>query len=334
MVGVPKESREASYSDPNSGLDDDAIARKILCAVAATRLEETPTGDIMFPNFSCSSNQEHASTDPSSNESQCPSLSPNKASNYDQGDMMKSPKQKQEKAFFSPNSPRTPSQRPQNLTDLEYCEDLVVATAVHENTTEDSDDGYLPTCVEYDPDSKPASYRSVFYRRIGYCFCGAVLMIIVAIVLAVSRSKSVNTETEWMREEVRTVIGMKSELQEDPYRKALNWMMYHDPIRQNLHKEDSNFLQRYIMTYFYFATSVDGEWAYCAPPQENDEPTCLYQSDVSWTEITTNSRVPKTASRWLSDLPTCNWAGVQCNENNQINQLLSGTLRFLCFFVF
>jgi hypothetical protein len=333
MVGQPEESREASYTNPNSFLDDDTIARKILCEVAETKLKETPSGNMALPDLSCSSKHEHSYNDSSLKKLHSPvqqksllaSSSSSKALNYDQS-CLKSPKENHDLTMF-PNSPRTQTTRPQNLNDLVYCEDLVVATAVYEHAKDESDDGgYLPTCVEFDPDSKPALYKSIYYRRIAYAVCVMLFVIVVATTVAVKRFKSESiNEMEWMREEVETIVGTQVELQDEPYRKALNWMMYNDPLRQSLFQGDSTFVQRYILTYFYFATSVDAEWAYCAPPQEGDESTCSYLLDVSWKDIT-HSKGQFDGHRWLSDTHTCEWAGIECNEDNQITALLFGTL--------
>jgi hypothetical protein len=209
------------------------------------------------------------------------------------------------------------------MADLEYCEDLVVATAVYDNATVDSDDeGYLPTCIEYDPDSKPAEYWNTFYRRVFCAFVIVTLLMIGIIVVAVKLTKGSQNEMEWMRQEAEALLGSRMGSVDKSYRTALDWMMYDDPLRFELSKTptgNSGFYQRFILTYFYFATSVNTEWAYCAPGPM-DDPYCKYRNYVS--QIETSQE--KEGYRWLSDFHTCEWAGVDCNDNKEIESLRTG----------
>lgn len=344
MIDAPEDFREASYTPPNKFLDDDTVAGNILSAVAETRLEQTPSGNVLFPTTSTQdsftdqslrsvhnggdSNPEGwtaASSSKKSSTDAMQNLSPKKGKHCADTDAVNVAKVGNDENVLSPSSsPRRRQQR--NMTDLEYCEDLVVATAVYDHTTDDSgEDGYMPTCIEYDPDSKPSEYRNTFYRRMLYAFCIVTAMMIGVIVFAVKRVNDGKNEMEWMRQEVETLLGSKIELFDVSYRKALNWMMYDDPHRFELSKipkDDSGFHQRFILTQFYFATSKDSEWIYCAPPRDAiDDPFCSYRDFVNGVL----SSQEKQKYRWLSDSHTCEWAGVDCSSSQEIEGLRAGT---------
>jgi hypothetical protein len=344
MTDSPENVREASYMSPDNFLDDDALARNILSAVADTRLESTPSGNVTFPtaqdsfaNQSLSSvhierddTPERWTSPPTSLKSTMDvmqPLSPTKGKL--ETDAVNNSKNSNHESVLSPNSsPRRRQQR--NMTDLEYCEDLVVATAVYDNATVDSDDeGYLPTCIEYDPDSKPAEYWNGFYRRMFYAFVAVSLLMIGVIVVAVKLTKGSSNEMEWMRQEAETLLGSKMESVDLSYRTALSWMMYEDPLRFELSSAaetgDSGFYQRFILAYFYFATSVNTEWAYCAPGPL-DDPQCVYRNYVSQVETSQE----KEGYRWLSESHTCEWAGVDCSDSKDIESLRAGMLGTGC----
>jgi hypothetical protein len=268
-----------SYTAPDKFFDDDKVARNILSAVAETRLEQTSSGSVMFPTTQDSLTGQSLSsvhndgelnpegwTTPSTLKKSSPDamqhLSPMKGKHCADTDAVNTFKENSDANVLSQSSsPRRRQQR--NMTDLEYCEDLVVATAVYDNMTVDSgEDGYMPTCIEYDPDSKPAEYRNAFYRRMLYAFCIVAVLMIGVIVFAFKRINGSKNEMEWMRQEVEMLLGSEIELHDVSYRKALDWMMYDDPHRFELSmtpRDDSGFHRRFILTQFYFATSVDAE---------------------------------------------------------------------------
>jgi hypothetical protein len=336
MIDSPESLREASYTSPDKFLDDDALARKIISAVAETRLEQTPSGNVTFPAAQdlltdqslSSAHREEDSTD------RLTSPSTSMMTSMDMMQHMSQSKGKLEAAIvnnskdsshgstLSPNSsPRRRQQR--NMADLEYCEDLVVATAVYDNMTVDTDDeGYLPTCIEYDPDSKPAEYRIKFYRRMLCAFVVVTFLMIGVITVAVKLAKGNANEMEWMRHEAEAILESRMELVDVSYRTALSWMMYEDPLRFELSKTPtvaSGFYQRFILIYFYFATSVNTEWAYCAPGSI-DDPYCMYRTYVNKIEKSQE----KEGNRWLSESHSCEWAGVHCNANKEIEGLRAG----------
>ena len=340
MIDSPENLREASYMPPEQFLDDDTLARNILSAVAETQLEQTPSGNVTFPtaqdsfaaqsiNSVCIEDEENTreggSTLPvtplksAMDVIQQLSLSKGKLETDAVANSSKDPNHEN---TLSP-SPSPRRRRQGNMTDLEYCEDLVVATAVYDNATVDSDEeGYLPTCVEYDPDAKPAEYWNKFYRRMFGAFVLVALLMIGTIVVAVQLTKGNKNELEWMRHEAETLLGSRMDLVDVSYRAALSWMMYDDPLRFELSKKptgDAGFSQRFILSYFYFATSVQTDWAYCAPGPI-DDPYCLYRDYVNQILVSQE----KEGYRWLSNSNTCEWAGVDCNTDNEITSLSTG----------
>ena len=333
MTDSPESLREASYTSPDKFFGDDALARKILSAVAETRLEQTPSGNVSFPTAHDSFADQSSSSVPMEGDKTHDNYASLKASmdviqhlspkkGKLEADAGNNSNEHSNRSTLSPNS--SPRRRQQgNMADLEYCEDLVVATAVYDNTTVDSDEeGYLPTCIEYDPDAKPTEYWNTFYKRMFYAFVIVTLVMIVVIVAAVKLVKGNTNEMEWMRQEAETLLGSKMKSVDESYRNALGWMMYDDPLRFELSKMptgDSGFHQRFFLTYFYFATSVNTEWAYCAPGPA-DDPYCLYRNFVN--QIVASQG--KEGFRWLSDSHTCQWAGVECNANKEIEGIRTG----------
>jgi hypothetical protein len=195
--------------------------------------------------------------------------------------------------------------------------DLAVAVAVEE----DIEDTYLPAAVEYDPDAKPPLHRSHRFRMYT---CLAIVALIVGIVGAVV-GIVLTTEgddlpaihyraTLGIRENIELVVSNKEQLVDtsSPYRKALDWIMFNDPML--LTPESPKFLQRYIAAYFFYATSMKKTWTFdCNPPQVGEMDSCTY--DYLEKETVTS---PKRAERWLTNTNECDWAGVTCDETLHI----------------
>jgi hypothetical protein len=349
MVFPSEEMREASYSNANSFLDDDAVARKILSAIVETRLETTPSGNICLGPDAMDRSCEDPSQSPSPSNSTSVLMigSPGMIScSADLGtlDGPKSPKADPPSKKSMPQIAKgSTSSPPPTMQDLEYCDDLAVAVAVYDDSNEHSDD-YLPTCVEYDPDSKATAFGKNFYRRFRWFLLVLALLTTGAMAFAiVSVQKNQEEEpTEWMRAQVEELLGGDMELQDDAYRKALDWMMYRDPTRDQQSQADPHFTQRYVMTYFYMATSVDHEWAFCAPPQELDKPTCSFLYSTKYLdERQKRDTITINGYRWLSEAHECDWVGVVCNANHEVEKIDLGTfcrigrVRFRCgFFLF
>lgn len=81
--------------------------------------------------------------------------------------------------------------------------------------------------------------------------------------------------------------------------KALNWILYEDPLQ--LEPSAENFIQRFIMTLFYFQTSIEGPWEACDP----SGPELCYSKIIS--------KIESLGNAWLSDYHECFWATVECS---------------------
>ncbi|CAB9531663.1 leucine Rich Repeat (Partial), partial [Seminavis robusta] len=104
-----------------------------------------------------------------------------------------------------------------------------------------------------------------------------------------------------------------------PYVRALEWILYSDPLQLDPTMEDvSRVQQRYLMALFYFSLSQDGEWLSCNPPdveQADVNSFCVHQ-EYKAAEMGAAARYePKDAHRWLSGVHECCWAGVQCDDD-------------------
>ena len=218
----------------------------------------------------------------------------------------------------------------QGDSDLEYGvydaaenpEGLAVAVPV----MEEEEDVFIPSAVEYDPDAKPPIYRNRRFRL--YAFLAVFVLVMVAVGTGVGVHLSGDDEDDPMaafahrenlgiREAVERTVG--AEVLEDegsPYSKALRWIMYEDPME--LDPEASNFMQRYILAYFYHATSVDKPWSSCNPPTEEMPDSCLWDKIQQLVPI---KRVQVPSFRWLSGASECVWAGIFCDDFNQTRSI-------------
>ncbi len=208
--------------------------------------------------------------------------------------------------------------------------DLAVALAVDE---EDGHDSYLPAAVEYDPDAKPSLYRNRRFRMYMCLVLFAVVIGIIGAVLGIVLTTDEDVapltlqfrETVGIRENIELFVAKeKLDDMSSPYRKALDWIIFNDPMA--LLPEDKQLTQRYIAAYFFFATSAKKPWTYgCSPPQNGESDSCSYF------HITSNGQqYPITAKRWLSNTNECEWAGIRCDKVSQINEIdISTTVHIL-----
>jgi hypothetical protein len=119
-------------------------------------------------------------------------------------------------------------------------------------------------------------------------------------------------ETLGIRQEIEALIGTENlESAQSPYAKALEWMIHQDPVQLDP-GIDSNFFQRYIMAYFYFATTANSPWRFCNPAIGNELEFC--------NRIGASGNVIQT-TRWLSSVHECQFAGVVCNLKMQVVRL-------------
>lgn len=217
-------------------------------------------------------------------------------------------------------------------------EKLAVAVAItddFEYATRADEDSCLPCAVELDPDSEGGrgvrnSLLSSYRLRVSaIAFLVVVVVVVVVGTTVVLRTAqkdhgSKDRSTLGIRQAVEAVVGGENLLEETgPYGKALDWITYSDPTEPK--PEQSNFLQRYLAVYFYFATSAEREWNACARPRVNDVDDCFFSVSVSQQKgDTLTSDI--LGYRWLSKRNECLWIGVTCNKEDQIVVLNLGAL--------
>jgi hypothetical protein len=154
-------------------------------------------------------------------------------------------------------------------------------------------------------------------------FCRIALIILVSIVVIGGSTITIillggdhdsgaegggGRENLGIRQEIEALVGREElESPDSPYARALEWMIHHDPM-ELVPGVDSNFVQRYITAYFYYATTTDGPWLTCNPVVGSESEFCYLSSEEK--DIA--------ATRWLSAVHECQFAGVACDEKNQI----------------
>ncbi|CAB9507476.1 receptor-like protein kinase [Seminavis robusta] len=95
-----------------------------------------------------------------------------------------------------------------------------------------------------------------------------------------------------------------------PKFKALDWIVFEDPLQ--LSTDANNLLQRFILSLTYFQTSQESDWINCGPSTTaKKDDTCWIPMDVS-----------NLASGWLTGVHECQWAGIFCDGEKSITQLL------------
>jgi len=201
---------------------------------------------------------------------------------------------------------------------------LAVAFAV----TEEDEDAFIPAAVEYDPDAKPPVYKNRRFRL--YSFFAFIVLVVLAVATAIivtvtkeddyvppSSAPTAFREGIGIAEQIERLVGsdvLKDE--NSAYSKALDWITFEDPMEVTV--EDFNFLQRYIVAYFWYATTAESPWLSCNPPTGDETKSCFYQKLVSSFPLQYD---PVPWIRWLSESNECQWAGVVCDDLDQIRAI-------------
>jgi hypothetical protein len=98
---------------------------------------------------------------------------------------------------------------------------------------------------------------------------------------------------------------------------AAKWIIYEDPASLSL--DSPNLVQRYIMAFFYYHTSDNGNrrWRSCNPPRGSETAECSFLQLVDIEEIVDKDDLTfevTTGNRWLSEKSECEWTGVECDQ--------------------
>jgi hypothetical protein len=204
---------------------------------------------------------------------------------------------------------------------------LAIAIAVDED---DEPDVYEVELKMYDPDAKPPLYKHRRFRCYAALICClAVAAILTAVTVAaksgggktilITQAPSAapsqaptTTRDVAVRGELARRIGDMVNEPGTVYEKALNWILYDDPME--LDEFSENLIQRYTLVLFYYQTSQEGQWTSCNPPEEGENYTCEFYEH---TRAPDNSIYyfprEKLETRWLSERHECEWAEIQCH---------------------
>lgn len=330
----PEKNREACYAG-KSFLDDDAVATKVLQALSEEARRTVCCLEVDGAKFL---NQAAAERLPESNEIVF--------SMHGGGPPMHTEDVDVEYGDARLGSVKR-TKAPEDEDAVDNCsgddnEKLAVAIAVFDFSKHKAEDVFLPNAVEFDPDSKNWSLQGINRsRRFRFLVCAAASVALAVVLggttMALIIKNKENGEnyrsTLGIREVIEGILGDDNETLVDmvsPYRKALEWVTYDDPSEPL--PQDSNFLQRYMAVYLYYATSMEREWAWCAPPiSANDSIECTFEISVSENRGD-NEAFAKNGNRWLSKLHECSWVGILCDDEYNIQEINLGKFRrWMCF---
>ena len=202
-------------------------------------------------------------------------------------------------------------------------EGLLVAMPV----IEDEEDADIQSAVQYDPDAKPHVYRR--FRLYAFLAFFAVVAASVAAVIGSvvsgnaddgSGGPTTSLREASIEDRVRRFVDAEDLKQTDsPFEKARIWITHNDTMQIN--SESPNFVQRYTLAYFYFATTVGGQWLSCNPPKDGTPQFCTYARLVG---LNPNKYDRVSWTRWLSKRHECSWAGIICDERDEVRSLELG----------
>jgi hypothetical protein len=202
---------------------------------------------------------------------------------------------------------------------------LAVAVAVQE----EEEDVFIPSAVEYDPDAKPPLHRNRRFRLYGFLAFFALMVCAVGATVGIVLSKEDEVAAPVLDVEPRERFGIRGLIErlvgqeklsdsDSAYSKALEWMIYEDPLQ--LTPENENFVQRYVLVYFYLSTSVEKPWKSCNPPVGEEPDSCQYEKLVNDELYRTEPRI-----RWMTSTHECEWAAISCDSNMQVRSVETGT---------
>jgi hypothetical protein len=207
-------------------------------------------------------------------------------------------------------------------------QDLAVAVAIEDD---EDDNKFLAAAIEYDPDSKPPLYKNRRFRVYMGVGCCILLM---AIVMAIVGTTAFGDDGDVIRETneptsaptmspTTTERGRNSaffakhvsELVLTPdtsHDLALQWIMNEDPLQLDINS--TRILQRYMMVFFYYSTSNNGNapWRSCGPAVEGEDDSCVLLEYTKQPDDTVEYVEKGGKTRWLSGTHECEWEGILC----------------------
>lgn len=224
-------------------------------------------------------------------------------------------------------------------------DELALAVPVEDEEPEDVYDVASPM--------DPTKEQQHFYQNGAFLCClglmCCVVMVVIVVVLSVVLTKDnhgskhivaptmpptaapTTSREVAVKQELTKTLGSKIDKPDTPYRTALDWILYKDPMQ--LDEFANNLVQRYILAYFYYETSQHGPWVSCNPPVGPGANTSCIYYDANRDDNNNLYYVPRngTYTRWLSPTDECQWANIQCINRDVVSldtlgQNLTGTL--------
>lgn len=171
-----------------------------------------------------------------------------------------------------------------DVEDLRDTNDLAVATEVLEET----EDAFIPSAIEYDPEAKPPIYKNRrfrLYSALTACLFVVVIFAVVGMLASEQAKDKSQPNTSDPGEE--SDLGIRAQLElvvgaeqlndpESSHYRAMMWLMNDD--RMQVGTKDANLVQRFLLASFYIQSRDHGEWRSCnAPNATVTEDTCFYQ---------------------------------------------------------
>lgn len=168
----------------------------------------------------------------------------------------------------------------------------------------EEDDSYLPSAVEFDPDSKQ-QHNVTSTRRKRFALPLACLVVFSAVFATIGVVISVlssSRDSASRREELELVIehlvGHNSTTSL-PYKRALNWLIENDSKRAS--HSDNSLHQRFLLAFFYFDI-ISGQ-----ETPKND-------SNYDMNELASDN--------WLAANSECQWSGIQCDRLGHVRSIV------------
>jgi len=190
--------------------------------------------------------------------------------------------------------------------------------------------------LEYDPDSKPPLHQNRRFRLYGI---GGVILVVLLVAILVTglvtagnkKVKSLeglpptppptDAPTTALESQYRNFFASEVSpmvlVEGTPLWQAAEWIINDDPMA--LSPTASNLLQRFLLAFFYFHTSRDGEWRSCGYVPGED--TCVFAVFKRDEEDKIFYEDRAGGVRWLSGRDECKWEGVNCFEGFDIISL-------------
>jgi hypothetical protein len=224
---------------------------------------------------------------------------------------------------------------------------LAVALRVGDDS---HDNGYIPSAVEFDIDSKPTlgAVTNKYWFALYACWILTLALVLgmLGAVIVVRSTRAAQSSagplpaalperaTVGIRESIRQFLGESSaHLLDDPshaYRQALDWIQNDDPMALTPARPD--FVQRYLLAYLYYSTTARGPWNTGCDPESllsstnssdaDNKDDCTHEyTDVVLPEVV--YRVA--AKKWLSDHDECQWGGIVCDATGHVVELMFST---------